>query len=183
VRAIDGKLNTRRKNMRTLIAYGSFAGAAAEAAEFIGREFTAKGMTVDVVPVEKAGDISSYTAVVVGTAVRMGKIKPSVISFVRKNRKTLSHIPVAYFTVSLTVAVDTPQNKKIASDFLEPLRLLVKPVSEVNFAGKIVHKKLDFFARMLTMIPATKKALPEADYMKWEIIKQWSEQAYRALNK
>ncbi|HSJ53229.1 MAG TPA: flavodoxin domain-containing protein, partial [Anaerolineae bacterium] len=49
---------------RVLVAYGTKYGATAEIAERIGQVLRQAGLTVDVVAADRAGDVSSYRAVV-----------------------------------------------------------------------------------------------------------------------
>ena len=121
---------------KVLVAYGSFSGSTAETAVFIGKKLAEKGMTADVKPVEKIKSIEGYNAVIIGSAIMMGKMKSSVIKFAEKNREALGRVPVAVFLVCLTMAKDTPENRKTASGYLDPLKAIVKPVSEGLFPGR-----------------------------------------------
>ena len=158
---------------KVLVAYGSFSGSTAETAVFIGKKLAEKGMTADVKPVEKIKSIEGYNAVIIGSAIMMGKMKSSVIKFAEKNREALGRVPVAVFLVCLTMAKDTPENRKTASGYLDPLKAIVKPVSEGLFPGRVRFMDLPYPQKLLTFLPAFKKAVPEMDAMDWVKTEKW----------
>ncbi|HPI04562.1 MAG TPA: flavodoxin domain-containing protein [Candidatus Goldiibacteriota bacterium] len=159
---------------KILVAYGTFSGSTAETAEFIGKKLSEKGMQADVKPVNKIKSVEGYDGVIIGSAVVMGKIKSSVVKFVSVNKDRLSKVSVGYFLVCLTVQKDTPENRKAASVYLEPLSSVVKPVSEGLFPGKVDFKTLRFPMSLLTLMPAFKKGVPEGDYRDWAKIEKWA---------
>jgi hypothetical protein len=60
-----------------------------------GRGAARGGVTVDVRPVTAVHELQDYEAIVVGSAIRMGRWQPEAVEFVTTNRETLSHIPTA----------------------------------------------------------------------------------------
>ena len=46
-------------------------------------------------------------------------------------------MPTALFLVCITIARDTERNRRAVSAYLEPVRMLVKPVAEGLFAGAL----------------------------------------------
>ena len=65
-------------------------------------------MQVDILPLEKVGDLSAYNAVVIGAPMVMGWHR-SARKFLAKNRQALRQIPLAVFAtgMSLTSAGET----------------------------------------------------------------------------
>jgi menaquinone-dependent protoporphyrinogen oxidase len=57
----------------TLIAYATRAGSTAEVAVFIGERLSERGLAVDVGPVQHLSSLEGYDAVIVGSAIRVGK--------------------------------------------------------------------------------------------------------------
>lgn len=159
---------------KILIAYGTFSGSTAETAEFIGKKLSEKGMQVDMKPVNEIKSLEGYDGVIIGSAVVMGKIKGSVVKFVSVNKEKFSKVPVGYFLVCLTMQKDTPDNRKTASGYLEPIRVVVKPISEGLFPGKVDFKALRFPMSLLTLMPAFKKSVPEGDYRDWVKVEKWA---------
>lgn len=166
-----GKENKMSKKI--LVAYGSYSGSTAETANFIGKKLSDKGMQVDVKPVNKIKSIDGYNSVIIGSAIMMGKMKSSVVKFVKRNKDGLARVPVAMFLVCLTVKEDTAENRKIASGYLDPVKAEIKPVSEGFFPGKVDFKKIPFPASLLTILPAFKNSVPEGDFRDWGKVEKW----------
>jgi menaquinone-dependent protoporphyrinogen oxidase len=72
----------RRMNNRILIAYGTRCGSTGGVAEAIGQVLSIGGAAVDVRLVKDVNDLSPYQAVMVGSAIRMGKWLPEAVEFV-----------------------------------------------------------------------------------------------------
>ncbi|PKL92988.1 MAG: hypothetical protein CVV21_01180 [Candidatus Goldiibacteriota bacterium HGW-Goldbacteria-1] len=161
---------------KILIAYGSFSGSTAETAEFIGKKLSEKGMQADVKPVNKIKSVEGYDGVIIGSGVVMGKIKGSVVKFVSAYKDALLKVPVGYFLVCLTMQKDTPDNRKTAAGYLDPVRAFVKPVSEGLFPGKVDFKTLPFPMNFLTLMPAFKKGVPEGDFRDWAKVEKWADE-------
>ena len=154
-------------DQKILVAYATWAGSTAEVAEEIVKVLRETGSTVDVLPAKDVSDIGSYKAVVLGTAVRMGKLQGDAVKFMDSNREALSRMPVAYFLVCLTMKEPTEENCQQAESFLDPLKERIEPMDVGLFAGKLDPKKLPFFFRMFM-----KSA--EGDYRDWNAIRSWA---------
>ncbi|MFC1502311.1 flavodoxin domain-containing protein, partial [bacterium] len=61
---------------RILIAFATWKGSTQEVALAISETLKEKKLEVDVKDVRKVKDVSLYDAVVIGTAVRMGRVHP-----------------------------------------------------------------------------------------------------------
>jgi menaquinone-dependent protoporphyrinogen oxidase len=154
-----------------LVVYGTWAGSTAEVADVIGKTLAEGGARVDVKPVESVKSLAGYHAVVIGSAIRVGKVKPEVLAFVKKHQSELKGLPTAYFVVCMTMKDDTPTNRKTVDAYLDLLREQVRPVDVGLFAGKMDYSKLGLFARI-----AVKNfvKVPEGDFRDWNAIKAWS---------
>jgi menaquinone-dependent protoporphyrinogen oxidase len=164
-------------SQKVLIAYATRAGSTGEIAKEIGDVLIAKGFAVDVVPVRKVRDLSPYRAVIVGSAVRVGKWQPEAVKFVAHNKTRLGEIPTAFFTVCLTAKDKTDEACEKVSAFLGPVRATHRPDLEGVFAGRIDLAKLGFIARM--MAKATKS--PEGDFVDHAAVRAWAEEAVTKL--
>jgi menaquinone-dependent protoporphyrinogen oxidase len=164
----DGKSMTTK----ILVAYGTRAGSTAEVADAVGKKLAQGGVAVDVRPVKSINNLSGYSAVVLGSAVRAGKILPEVTDFVKAHKEELRKRPVAYFVAGMTLREDTPEKRKIVDAYLDPLRAEVAPVDAGLFAGKMDYSKLGFFERIIikNMIKT-----PEGDLRNWPEINNWAE--------
>ena len=164
--------------MRILVAYATKAGSTAEVAAEIGRVMESKGgCEVDVHPVGKLEGVSGYDAVIIGSAIRVGKWLPEALKFVEKHRDALGQVPVAFFTVCLTLSEDTEENRREVATYLDPVRDLVQPVDVGLFAGVMDCSKLPFILRLMMK----KMKSPEGDFRDWEAIRAWAGQVHTGL--
>lgn len=160
---------------KILIAYGTAAGSTREVAQAISEEMSSAGAQVDVKPVEDIKTIEGYDGVVVGTAVRMFHILGKTRRFLKRHKKALQNIPVAYFLVCLTMGEETPENIERAKKYAQPMIDTKDPVSLGLFGGCIDHDKLnDFFGK-------TMKSVPEQDHRDWEKIGAWGKETLAKL--
>jgi menaquinone-dependent protoporphyrinogen oxidase len=154
---------------KTLVAYASRAGSTIEIAARIAEMLTSKGVQVDLMPVEKVKGVSGYNSIILGSAIRVGKILPEAMKFVENYQVELQSIPFGVFVVCMTLNQDTEENRIIVSDYLNPLRALVKPTSEGLFAGVMDLKKLNLLEKMMMKVMKA----PLGDFRDWERIETW----------
>ncbi len=160
---------------KILLAYGTMAGSTAEVAQAIAEELTQLGAQVDVAPVESINDLAGYNAVVLGSAVRMFHLLGKTRRFLRKHRKALQAVPVAYFLICLTMSEEKPETIEKATRFAKPMLNTQTPVSLGLFGGCINHEKLtDMFGKPL-------RFLPEQDHRDWDKIRAWAGEIYPLL--
>ncbi len=72
---------------RILIAYATKAGSTAGIAQRVGEVLARRGTVVDVLPVAKVGDLAPYRAVVLGSAIRLGKLLPEAMAFIELHQE------------------------------------------------------------------------------------------------
>lgn len=156
---------------KVLVAYGSWAGSTAEVADVIGQALADDGLQVDVRPVGAVAALDGYQAVVLGSAVRAGALKPEVLDFVRRHNAELQRLRTAYFVVCLVVTEGTPESAKTAQGYLDPLRQEVTPLEVGVFAGKMDSSKLDSFSRFVVV---SVRHVPEGDSRDWNAIRAWA---------
>jgi menaquinone-dependent protoporphyrinogen oxidase len=160
---------------KILITYGSKAGSTAEVAEAIGEEIQQAGAEVSVQPVESVKNIKPYDAVVVGSAVRIFRILGKTRRFLRKHKKDLRKIPIAFFLVCLTMKEGTPENIEQAKKFAKPMLNTAQPVSLGLFGGRMDPDKLTGFAAKAMA------SQPKEDHRDWEAIREWARETYNKL--
>ncbi|MGE3908493.1 MAG: flavodoxin domain-containing protein [Chloroflexota bacterium] len=158
-------------NARVLIAYASRTGSTAEVAKAVGQEMRAAGWQTDVLPVEGVRDITGYDALILGTAIRIGKPLSEAMRFARQHQGDMATRPVAYFMLCDTLHEDTPHSREVAQDYLTPLRKIRQPVSEGLFGGvkdfSTAHPLLRWFAMRVLR-------LAEGDWRNWDEIRAWA---------
>lgn len=160
---------------KILIAYGSKAGSTAEVAEAIGEEMQALGAEVTVQPVETIKDLQAYDAVVLGSAVRAFRLLGVTRRFLRRHKKALKQVPIAYFLVCLVMSKDTPENIERAKGFARPMLKIKEPVSLGLFGGCMDPDKLTGFAAKMM------QSQTHADFRDWDAIRGWAQKTLPEL--
>jgi menaquinone-dependent protoporphyrinogen oxidase len=123
---------------KILVTYASRAGSTAGVAETIGETLSSKGMQVEVHPMQDVRDLSSYHAVVAGSAIRGGKWLPEAMSFMKTHQAELAQKPFAAFLVCITLAMPNGEKyREGVAAWLKSVRGLVRPMSEGMFAGTL----------------------------------------------
>jgi menaquinone-dependent protoporphyrinogen oxidase len=160
-----------------LIAYGTAAGSTAEVAQAIGEEMQKQGITVDIKPVETIKTIEGYDAVVVGSAVRVFQLLGKTKRFLRKHKRALRVVPVAFFLVCMTMKEQTTESIERATGFAKPMFKVKEPVSLGLFGGCMDPEKLTgFFAKSM-------QSRPKEDCRDWEQIREWAQSIIPMLAK
>ncbi len=161
-------------NHKVLVAYATFAGATKGVADMIGDELGKTGLMTEVREAKDVHDLSPYDAVVLGSSVRAGNWHKEAKGFLSEHESTLAGMPVALFTVCLTMKEDTPESRAEARGFMESAlesSPSVKPVDMGLFAGKVDYGTLSFIIRLIMkfLIKA-----PEGDFRDWDSIREWA---------
>jgi menaquinone-dependent protoporphyrinogen oxidase len=163
-------------NGKILVTYASQGGSTAGIAAAIGNQLAGNGTVVDLLPVKAVSELSSYQAVIIGSAVHSGKWMPEVLEFVTRNRNALHRIPTAIFQVCMMLATSNEQYKRMVPDWLTPVRMQIQPVAVASFAGALWP---DRYAKLteklgLRIFLATIK-LKAGDYRDWDEVRSWVE--------
>ena len=86
------------REARVLVAYASKYGSTQDIAEAIGRSLREEGLAVDVARCKDVRDLAPYTAVVVGSAVYVGRWRREAADFLRQAEPQLAKVPVWLFS-------------------------------------------------------------------------------------
>lgn len=160
---------------KVLVAYASKYGATAEIAEKIGELLCQAGLQVDVIPVDRVSDVSPYQAVILGSALYIGKWHKGAEDFVKANETSLAGRPVWFFSsgptgrgdpVELVEGQRLPPAMKPVVDRIHPRDIAV-------FHGFINPEKLNFI-ETFAMKSFVKK--PFGDFRDWEMVAAWTNQ-------
>jgi menaquinone-dependent protoporphyrinogen oxidase len=164
--------HTRRDAMgtRVLVGYATRAGSTAEVANEIAATLRESGAAVDAFPLAEVGDPGGYDALVLGSAVRAGKVLPELLGFVERHRTALAGRPVAYFVVCATLREDTEENRRIVRAYLDPLVAIRQPVDVGLFAGVLEGRRVNPAIRLLLKLMRA----PQGDWRDWPTVRAWS---------
>ncbi len=156
---------------RILVTYATRAGSTVEVAAAIAKTLAGRGFQVDVKPVKDKPSLEGYSAVLVGSAIRMGNWLPEAVDFLKTNQAALSGVPLALFTVHLDNVEDDEESRSKRSAYLDSVRPLVQATDEVFFAGKMDMARLSLFDRwMIQQMGGT-----DRDLRDWDKIRAWAE--------
>jgi len=163
-----------------LVIYATRYGSTAEIAHAVGEILSEEGAEVEVRSLASAGSVEHYDAVVIGSPIRLGRLLPETLSFVRSHEAELAPVPVAYFVTGLTMREDTDENRRQAESYLTPLRRFKEPLSCGVFGGKVDSSRLGALLRFL-LTHDRKATLAEGDYRNWPAIRRWARELAQVL--
>jgi menaquinone-dependent protoporphyrinogen oxidase len=164
-------------NDKILVAYATRLGATRGVAEAIGKTLAEGSVLVDVLPMQEVKDLSPCRAVVAGSAIQRGKWLPEAMQFMQTHQSALAQKPFAAFLVCMTLSMrDGDKYRPNVATWLEPVRALVKPVSEGLFAGSLDVSKVPTFSdRLKFRISVLFGVWTEGDHRDWNAIRTWTE--------
>jgi menaquinone-dependent protoporphyrinogen oxidase len=165
-----------RTMQQVLVAYASRCGSTAEVGQAIADQLCQRGATVDVRAVEEVQDVTGYDAVVLGSAIRMGKWLPAALQFVERNAAALQTRQTAFFTVHMLNSDDSEASRQARAAYVEPVHALLTPQHEAFFAGKMDMSQLSFLDRMVAKMVKAK----DEDKRNWPAIQAWGRQIFAA---
>jgi menaquinone-dependent protoporphyrinogen oxidase len=164
-------------NEKILVTYASRAGATAGVAEAIGKTLAEGGAPVEVLPMQDVKTLAPYRAVVAGSAIREGQWLPEAMQFVQTHQADLAGRPFAAFLVCMTLAMrDADKYREHVATWLEPVRTLVRPVSEGLFAGALdISKVPSLRKKLMFRLSVVLGVWSEGDHRDWNAIRAWAE--------
>jgi menaquinone-dependent protoporphyrinogen oxidase len=133
-----------------------------------------KGAEVDVRDCDKVWSLEGCSAVVLGTAIRLGRPVRAMRAFQRRWCLELSSLPTAVFSLGATPREGTPEAMAEASHCLAPLVASVKPISVALFAGKLDPQELTMPWRKLVERGEPNARLVPGDWRDWNAIDDWA---------
>jgi menaquinone-dependent protoporphyrinogen oxidase len=156
---------------KVLILFASRSGSTADTATIIAHEMKLKQkeITVDVLPVKKAKDITSYDLIILGSAIRMGRPLPEMLSFIKSYCPILKTKKIISFALCMNLRTENDKTIQESAAFLTPFSVCT-PIETKIFAGSVDYSKLDFFARLISKMVKS----PQGDFRKIDIIKAWA---------
>jgi len=158
-----------------LVTYASRTGTTAGIAEAIGQTLSERGLDVEVRPMTEVADLSPYSAVVAGSAIQDRRWLPEAMQFLRAHRAALAERPFAAFLVCMTLSMKNTQYHEGVKAWLEPVRGLVRPVSEGYFAGALdIARVPSWRKRLMFRVSVRLGVWSEGDHRDWDAIRSWA---------
>jgi menaquinone-dependent protoporphyrinogen oxidase len=166
---------------KILVAYATKLGSTREVADRIGEIIKKHNIGADVRKINSIRDINEYSAVILGTPIRMGKPVSETISFLKKFQDQMKSKQVALFSVGLYMKEDTPENREKALKCLDPaLEFIRKPISIGLFGGKVDYRTMPVLLRWM-FSKDTSGNLAEGDWRNWDSISEWVDEIIPVL--
>jgi len=158
---------------RILVAYASPCGSTAEIAVRTGEIIEEIGAEVHVCDVRAVTGLEGYTAVVLGTAIRLGQPVRDMRTFLDTHGRAVASLPNAVFSVGSAAKERTPSAIAEAARAVGPVVSRVRPVSVALFAGKVDPERLGFPWRTLADHSRQGSRLVCGDWRDWNAIAAW----------
>jgi len=163
-------------SQKILVTYATRTGSTQGVAESIANTLIKNGALVDVKPMSEVTDLSPYSAVVAGSAIQSSAWLPEAMDFIHTNQRALSQKPFATFLVCMTLAMPNGEKyRPFVTDFIKPIRNMVKPVSEAQFSGALDLKKIPSLGdRIKFGISILLGVWTKGDHRDWNAINSWA---------
>lgn len=162
--------------MNVLIAYASKHGSTYEIANAIGEVLRAAGYGVAVRNVEEIHSVDVYDAVIIGSAVYMGRWMDEAQKFVQENVDKFGLVPAWLFS-SGPLGEDVEEDAGSPHNIVE-LMALTKAQEHRVFDGRLDKEQLGVGERMIVRLVKA----PEGDFRNWAAIHEWADEIARELD-
>jgi menaquinone-dependent protoporphyrinogen oxidase len=164
---------------RVLVSAASEHGSTTEIARVIGDRLADKGLAVDIVPPGVVDSIEDYDAVILGSAVYVGRWLVPARDFVPRFLDALAGRPVWLFSSG---PVGDPSRKLVRSMDQDPvdvanIRQVIRVRGHRMFAGKLDPKLLSVPQRVAVMVFRGTRG----DFRNWTEVTQWADSIAEAL--
>jgi menaquinone-dependent protoporphyrinogen oxidase len=171
-------IKDNKMDNKILVTYASRSGTTADIAAAVAKTLVSGGLDVDIFAMQSVKDLSPYRAVVAGSAIQKSKWLPEAFRFIQTHRAVLLEKPLALFTVCITLAMKNGQNyRPTVVEWVQPVRTMVKPVSEGYFAGMLDFNKLPVnLDTILFHISVALGIFPRGDRRDWNAIHAWAQE-------
>ncbi|MGC9399921.1 MAG: flavodoxin domain-containing protein [Anaerolineae bacterium] len=157
---------------RILVAYATKHGATAEIAERIGQVFREAGLQADVISADRVDDLTPYGAVVLGSAIYIGRWRKEAVKFLKANEQALAERKVWLFSSGPTGEGDPLElvDGREVPEQLQPIVDRIQPQDVVVFHGAMDTDDLNF----LEKFAIKNVGAPLGDFRDWEAIAAWA---------
>lgn len=158
---------------RILVAYSSKYGATQEIAEKIGEVLMQSGDQVDVSSVGTVSDLTRYQAIILGSAIYVGKWPKESAKFLKANEKFLADHPFWVFSSGPSGEGDPlelVEGKLIPADLQSAIDR-IHPRGITIFHGNINLEKINSIEKWAVKNVVKK---PFGDFRDWNSIVTWS---------
>ena len=163
-----------------LVTYATKYGATKEIAQKIGEVLRRAGLQADVLPVGRVRNLDPYKALILGSAVYVGKWPKEAVQFLQANQNILAGRLVWIFSSGPTGhgnPVELVEGQRLPAA-LQPIADRIEPRDIAVFHGYIDLDKINFIEKWAIKSLVKK---PFGDFRDWEAITTWATSIAKAL--
>lgn len=163
--------------MKALVTVSSKHGATAEIGEAIAQTLRDANIYVATIAPDHVESLDGYEAVVVGSALYMGRWMGEAREFVQKNAVALGSLPVWLFASGPIIGTLNAPSE--GPDTAEGLRLkeLIGARDAKVFPGELKKESLGLVEKQIVKMVKS----PWGDYRPWDEIRVWAESIVKEL--
>lgn len=164
----------------SLVTYASKYGATKEIAQKIGEVLRQAGLQADVLPVDGVQNLDPYKAVILGSAVYVGKWHKEAVKFLHANQNILAERLVWIFSSGPTGhgnPVELVEGQRLPAA-LQPIADRIQPRDIAVFHGYIDPDKINFIEKWAIKSLVKK---PFGDFRDWDDITAWATAIAKSL--
>lgn len=161
---------------KLLVAYATRYGSTEEVAHSITSTLSQLGIHVDVSPMHDIHTIDDYDAIILGAPLYIGKLHNNAHHFLARFKEQLVRKPIAIFALG-PISNDEEEMQGSRNQLDRNLGHYdwLKPIAVEMFVGKYDPAKLNFFHKLLTVLPASPiHGLTATDNRNWDAINKWT---------
>ena len=157
---------------KILVTYASKYGSTGEIARRIAEILAIDRLAVDLFEIEDIADISSYSALIIGSSIYVGKWRPEAVEFLKTHAAQLAEKDVWIFSSGPTGEGDPADllNGWIIPPTRDFLIERIEPHDAGLFNGVININKLNVIEKM----QVEAKHLETGDFRDWDAIERWA---------
>jgi menaquinone-dependent protoporphyrinogen oxidase len=156
--------------MKVLVAVASKHGATEEMADTIGRRLRDRGLDVDVRNVDDVADLDPYEAVVLGSAVYMGRWLEPARAFADERAGELAVRPTWLFSSGPLGSPPKPDPEKAVQ--IDAIIAKTGAREHRVFVGKLDRSRLSLGMRAVVRAVHA----PDGDFRDWPAIAGWADE-------
>jgi menaquinone-dependent protoporphyrinogen oxidase len=151
-----------------LVAAATRHGATGEIAQAIADALRQQGLDVRLQRADQVDDVSTCGAVVLGSAVYMGKWLPDALKVIDRHALLLTSLPVWLFSSG---PLGDPPVPKGGSVDVSAISERIHARGHEVFAGKLDMSRLG----LMEKLTARAVGAPEGDFRDWDAIRAWAQ--------
>jgi len=155
--------------VKVLIAVASKHQSTGEIAIALGRELSSRGLDVTTANVKNVSALEDYDAVILGSAVYLGRWLNEATDFAKKHQESLKRRSVWLFSSGPLGEPLRPLDQPVDAAFIKDL---TAAIGHHLFAGRLERSHLNLMEKAMTAAAHA----PEGDFRDWQEVQSWADE-------